>query len=62
MSFPIEIIIGSERINVHALFEILAYFIGYRYFIQLRNQDGDQLSNHDASADDFGGSEPRPHL
>ncbi len=36
MTFPIDISIGNIVIQSHAVFELLAFFIGYRYFIYIR--------------------------
>jgi prolipoprotein diacylglyceryltransferase len=36
MTFPIDISFGNIVIPSHALFELLAFFIGYRYFLYIR--------------------------
>lgn len=43
MSFPVYIEIGSSRILLHAILELLAFFIGFRYFLWLRKKRGDNI-------------------
>jgi len=43
--FPLNIPIGNSSIPVHLVCETLAYFIGYRYYIYLRRNTTDQISN-----------------
>ncbi len=43
MQFPIEIGIGSFKINAHLLFETLSYFLGYRLFSFLRKRQKDLI-------------------
>lgn len=43
MHFPIEIGIGSFKINAHLLFETLGYFLGYRLFSFLRKRQTDAI-------------------
>src|SRR5882672_8591399 len=38
MIFPIDIHLGTTVIPSHPVFETLAFFIGYQYFIFLRNK------------------------
>jgi prolipoprotein diacylglyceryltransferase len=41
--FPIVLKIGQTDISFHLLFEWLAFFTGFRYFLQLRTKYGDVL-------------------
>ena len=43
MKFPVYIEIGSTRILLHVVFEVLAFFIGFRYFLWLRKKRGDAI-------------------
>ncbi|MCC6727034.1 MAG: prolipoprotein diacylglyceryl transferase [Saprospiraceae bacterium] len=43
MNFPIEITLGPLHLNLHFVFEILAFFVGYRYFLWLRQRTPDPL-------------------
>jgi len=43
LKFPIYIEVGSTKILVHAVFELLAFFIGFRYFLWLRKRQGDPI-------------------
>ncbi|MFK7972050.1 MAG: prolipoprotein diacylglyceryl transferase [Bacteroidia bacterium] len=45
MTFPVEIGFGAIRINAHLVFEILAFMIGYRYFVFLRKGVQDPISS-----------------
>lgn len=46
MTFPIDIHIGSLLIPSHALFEVLAFFVGYRYYLFLKSRrKADPLSS-----------------
>ncbi len=42
--FPINITLGKVIINSHLLFEILAYTLGFRYFLYLRKKAIDRVS------------------
>lgn len=44
MSFPIEITIRSVRIPLHLIFEVLAFFVGFRYYTYLKKKEGDIIS------------------
>ncbi|MFI5203218.1 MAG: prolipoprotein diacylglyceryl transferase [Flavobacteriales bacterium] len=44
MTFPINIHIGSVEISSHLVFELLAYTIGFRYFLFLRKKSNDSIS------------------
>jgi prolipoprotein diacylglyceryltransferase len=39
--FPVYIPLGSFRLNAHWLFEALAYFIGFRIYLNFRRRHGD---------------------
>jgi phosphatidylglycerol---prolipoprotein diacylglyceryl transferase len=43
LKFPLYIEIGSAKILVHVVFEALAFFIGFRYFLWLRKKQGDAI-------------------
>jgi phosphatidylglycerol---prolipoprotein diacylglyceryl transferase len=43
MHFPIEISFGNNKIPIHAITEIAAFFIGYRYYAFLRKRQGDLI-------------------
>jgi phosphatidylglycerol---prolipoprotein diacylglyceryl transferase len=43
MHFPIEIPFGNNKLPLHAITEIAAFFIGYRYFSYLRKKQGDSI-------------------
>ncbi|WP_336517952.1 prolipoprotein diacylglyceryl transferase [Pollutibacter soli] len=45
MEFPINISIGRFSISAHILFETLAFFIAYRYYLHLRSKTNDQISD-----------------
>ncbi len=45
MQFPLHITIGSTSILLHTIFETLAFFIGFRYFLFLRKKRGDTISS-----------------
>ena len=45
MEFPINITIGELTINSHLIFELLAFFVGFRYFIYLRKKQIDPISS-----------------
>lgn len=45
MTFPVEFGVGSFRLSAHLVFEVLAFAIGYRYFVYLRKQDEDHISD-----------------
>lgn len=44
MKFPVNIPIGNAEIPAHLVFEILAYSIGFRYFLKLRKNAEDKIS------------------
>src|SRR5271157_5235318 len=43
MSFPVYLHFGSLPIHPHLLFEALAYTLGFRLYLELRRQQGDQI-------------------
>ncbi len=45
MQFPVTISIGSYQILLHAFFETLGIFIGFRYFLFLRKRQGDAIDS-----------------
>jgi prolipoprotein diacylglyceryltransferase len=45
LNFPFTIQFGSTAIHLHAILETVAFFIGFRYFIYLRKQQGDNYSS-----------------
>ena len=45
MYFPVSFHIGSFDIALHAIMETAAFFIGFRYFLYLRRNQGDQFSS-----------------
>lgn len=44
MTFPINIHIGSVEISSHLVFELLAYTLGFQYFLWLRKRTTDVIS------------------
>lgn len=45
MNFPVTIEIGSTKILLHAVLELAAFFIGFRYFLWLRKKRGDIIGS-----------------
>ena len=45
MNFPVTIEIGSAKILLHAVLELAAFFIGFRYFLWLKKKHGDIISS-----------------
>jgi len=43
MNFPLNPIIFGQEISVHTIFEILAYFFGFRFYLYLRKKQGDPI-------------------
>lgn len=43
MSFPFTLHLGTAAITAHAIFEVLAFFIGFRYFLWLRRRKQDAI-------------------
>ena len=46
MNIPFEPIIFGFKINIHLILEYLAFFIAFRYYIYLRKQQADVISNN----------------
>lgn len=44
MDFPVEIGFGNFKVTAHLLFEVLAFIIGYRYYLYLRRGSNDVIS------------------
>lgn len=44
MTFPIDLQIGSLKVDSHFLAETLAFFVGFRYFLFLRKRSGDTIA------------------
>jgi len=44
MTLPFVLHIGSLVIEPHLVFELLAYFIGFRYYLFLRNRNDNQIN------------------
>ncbi len=45
MHFPITIEIFDQKIFLHVILELLAFFIGYRYYRLLRKKTGDKIND-----------------
>ena len=43
MTFPLDLHLGHETISMHLLFETLAFFLGFRYFLYLRKKHPDPI-------------------
>jgi phosphatidylglycerol---prolipoprotein diacylglyceryl transferase len=43
MHFPIEISFCNNKLPLHAITEVLAFFIGFRYFVFLKKKQGDSI-------------------
>lgn len=43
MTFPVWIELGPYRLHPHAVFELLAYFVGFRLYLRDRKRRGDLL-------------------
>jgi phosphatidylglycerol---prolipoprotein diacylglyceryl transferase len=44
MTYPFTINIGEARIHLHVFFEIIAYTIGFQYYLRLRKKSVDLIS------------------
>jgi prolipoprotein diacylglyceryltransferase len=44
MTFPIDIALGPVKLNAHLVFEILAFSIGFRFFLFKRKKQTDAIS------------------
>lgn len=45
MHFPLDLHIGSFALSSHLVFELLAYSVGFRYFLYLRKRSADSISD-----------------
>ncbi len=45
VQFPVYIPVGPLRLHPHAVFETLAYFIGFRTYLRLRHRRGDVIAD-----------------
>ncbi len=46
MQFPVYVTLFSLSVPLHAITEMLGMFLGFRYFLYLRKQQGDRLPDH----------------
>lgn len=45
MQFPLEIGVGPFHVSAHLLFETLAFMVGFRYYVYLRTNQPDKISD-----------------
>lgn len=45
MHFPVFVQLGNTKILLHVIFEMLAFFVGFRYFVYLRKKQGDTIKS-----------------
>ncbi|MFL1895894.1 prolipoprotein diacylglyceryl transferase [Aquimarina sp. 2-A2] len=45
MDIPVEPIVFGVQLNIHLLFEYLAFFVGFRYYVYLRKRSNDTISS-----------------
>jgi phosphatidylglycerol---prolipoprotein diacylglyceryl transferase len=45
MTYPFTINIGDAHIHLHVFFEIIAYTIGFQYYLRLRKKSADLISD-----------------
>lgn len=45
MHFPVTISLGNSPVPLHLIFETLAYFIGYRYYVHVRKHNRDTIND-----------------
>ncbi|TYP73621.1 prolipoprotein diacylglyceryl transferase [Aquimarina intermedia] len=45
MDIPVEPIVFGVQLNIHLLFEYLAFFVGFRYYIYLRKRSNNTISS-----------------
>lgn len=50
MHFPVTISISDNPIYLHTILEWLSYFIGYRYYIYLRNKHNDLINTNNRTS------------
>lgn len=48
MHFPVEISFGNNKLLLHAITEVLAFFIGFRYFVFLKKVHGDKIESENS--------------
>lgn len=46
MSFPVYVSLFTVSIPLHSVMETLGMFLGFRYFLYLRKQQGDSLQDN----------------
>ncbi|MBL4771016.1 MAG: prolipoprotein diacylglyceryl transferase [Planctomycetes bacterium] len=44
MQFPVNLRIGALELPAHLIFEMLAYFVGFRFYLRTRERRGDVLA------------------
>lgn len=45
LSFPVFLELGSYRLHPHLVFELLAYFVGFRLYLRARRLEGDAVDD-----------------
>lgn len=45
LSFPIELQLGTFKLNIHLLTELLAFFVGFRYYLYQKRKFDDPISS-----------------
>lgn len=45
MNFPLTLSVGGWQLSVHLLCELLAFFLGFRYFLYLRGRQADPIDD-----------------
>jgi prolipoprotein diacylglyceryltransferase len=45
MTIPLRLQLGPAVLEAHFVFELLAYFLGYRYYVALRRREGDAVGD-----------------
>ena len=45
MTFPVWIEVGPYRLHPHFVFELLAYFVGFRLYLRARRRQGDAIDD-----------------
>ena len=45
MIFPVWIELGPYRLHPHLVFELLAYFVGFRLYLRARRRRGDAVDS-----------------
>ncbi|WP_118976048.1 prolipoprotein diacylglyceryl transferase [Taibaiella koreensis] len=43
MTFPVYIHLGGEQVLLHAVTEVLSFFIAFRYYLYLKRRQGDEI-------------------